>query len=86
MQSLRKHLPHYISLVGIFTAGILGFYLFPYDNFFHVGVVMAVASAYVSWGIIHHAIHKDICLPIVLEYFTIALLGVVIAISLIYRT
>lgn len=86
MQSLSKHFPHYISLIGTFIAGILGFYFYSYDRSFQVGVVVALSSAYVSWGIIHHAIHKDICLQIILEYIAIAVLGIVIAFSLIYRT
>lgn len=85
MQSLKKHLPHYISLIGIFIAGEIGFYLFSYDTFFQVGIVVAMAAAYVSWGIIHHTIHKDICLSVVIEYITVAILGLVIALGLIYR-
>ncbi len=85
MQSLSKHLPHYISLIGIFIAGILGFYIYSYDRFFQIGIIIALASAYVSWGIIHHTIHKDICLTIMIEYITVAILGTVMALSLIYR-
>ena len=85
MQSLSKHLPHYISLIGIFIAGILGFYIYSYDRFFQIGIIIALASDYVSWGIIHHTIHKDICLTIMIEYITVAILGTVMALSLIYR-
>lgn len=60
MESMSKHFPHYISLIGIFIAGILGFYFFSYDRFFQTAIVIALALSYVSWGIIHHAIHKDI--------------------------
>jgi len=86
MQSISKHLPHYISLIGIFVAGFLGFYFFSYDRFFQTALVIALALSYVSWGIIHHTIHKDICLSIVIEYITVAILGMVMALSLIYRT
>ena len=85
MQSLSKHLPHYISLIGIFIAGILGFYIYSYDRFFQIGIVVAVSFSYISWGIIHHTIHRDICLTIVIEYITVAILGTVMALSLIYR-
>lgn len=86
MQSLVKHLPHYISLIGIFVAGFIGFYFFSYDKNFQVGVVVAMSLSYISWGIIHHTIHKDICLTIVLEYVAISILGMVMALSLIFRT
>ncbi len=86
MQSFIKHIPHYISLIFIFIAGIIGFYTFSYDRNFQIGVVFALASAYVSWGIIHHIIHKDICLSIVLEYIAISVLGIIILLSLVFRT
>ncbi|MDP3917900.1 MAG: hypothetical protein Q8Q30_01865 [Candidatus Woesebacteria bacterium] len=85
MQNFIKHMPHYISLIFIFIAGIIGFYVFSYDTNFQIGVAFALASAYVSWGIIHHTIHKDICLAIVIEYITVAILGMVITLSLVYR-
>ena len=81
-----KHLPHYISLIGILVAGVIGFIIFEYDRFFQIGIIVAMSVAYVSWGIIHHTIHKDINLSVVLEYVTVAILGIVLAFSLIYRT
>jgi len=85
MQKFKKHIPHYFSLIGVFVAGIIGFYVYSYDRFFQIGVVVALAAAYVSWGIIHHTIHKDICLTVVLEYIAVAILGVTIVLSLIFR-
>lgn len=76
-------LPHYISLIGILIAGIVGFYFFSYDRFFQIGIAVALAASYVSWGIIHHTIHKDICMAVILEYVTVAILGVVMLVSLI---
>lgn len=81
-----KHFSHYFSLVAIFIAGLVGFYLFSYDKTFQVGVALALSAAYVSWGIIHHTIHKDICLSVVLEYIAVAILGLVLTFSLIFRT
>lgn len=78
-----KHFTHYVSLIGILIAGILGFYFYSYDRSFQIAVTVALATSYVSWGLIHHAIHKDICPSIVLEYVTVAVLGAVMVISLI---
>jgi hypothetical protein len=80
-----KHLPHYISLISIFLAGILGFYIFSFDRAFQLAVVFALSLSYISWGVIHHTIHRDICLTIILEYIAVAILGAVMLISLIYR-
>lgn len=83
---MSKHFTHYVSLISIFVVGFLGFYFFSYDRIFQIAIVIALASSYVSWGIMHHTIHKDICLAIVIEYITVAILGTVMALSLIYRT
>lgn len=85
MESFKKHIPHYISLFGIFIAGILGLYLFSYDKAFQIGIAVALSLVYVSWGIIHHVIHKDIYLSVVLEYVAVAILGLVMVVSLILR-
>lgn len=86
MQYILKHIPHYISLVGILVAGFVGFYIYSYDRFFQIGIIVALCFSYISWGIIHHAIHGDISLSIVVEYLAVALLGSVMALSLIFRT
>jgi hypothetical protein len=86
MESMSKHLPHYISLIGILIAGILGFYFFSYDGFFQTAIITALAVSYVSWGVIHHAVHKDISFSIIMEYVAVSALGLIIALTLIYRT
>jgi hypothetical protein len=86
MHKNLKHLSHYFSLITIFAAGIIGFYAFSYDRSFQLSVLIALALSYISWGIIHHTIHKDICLAIVLEYIVVAILGVVMVFSLIFRS
>lgn len=85
MKSLKKYFPHYFSLIAIFVAGILGFYIFSYDKVFQIGIAVALGASYVSWGIIHHTIHKDIYLSVILEYIAVAILGVTVVISLILR-
>lgn len=45
--------------------------------------VIALATVYVLWGIIHHALRRDLHLKIVLEYLGIAILGVAITLSVI---
>ncbi len=86
MERRFKHLPHYVSLISIFVAGVIGFFVFSYDRQFQIAVSLALALSYVSWGIIHHTIHKDICLSIVLEYVAVSILGAIMLLSLIYRS
>ena len=82
----KHHIPHYVSLIGIFAVGILGFYMFGYDRLFQIGVALALSLSYVAWGIIHHIIHKDISLPVVLEYVAVSTLGLIIVLSLIFSS
>jgi len=85
MKKIGKDIQHYLPLVGIFLAGILGFIVFSYDRAFQMAVTVAVATAYVSWGLVHHFLHKDLHLSVFIEYLLIATLGVVIVFSLISR-
>ncbi len=85
MKRAAKHLPHYFSLLGIFAAGIAGFVIFSYDKQFQAVLTIAIAIAYVLWGIIHHLLHKDLYFAVVLEYLLYAILGVVIVFSVLLR-
>lgn len=86
IKSLARHLPHYLPLLGLFSAGILAFLLFSYDQAFQMIVAISVAVFYVVWGIIHHAINKDLYLAVIIEYVAVASLGLTIVFSLIFRT
>ncbi|HCR36433.1 hypothetical protein A2130_02080 [Candidatus Woesebacteria bacterium GWC2_33_12] len=80
-----KHIPHYVSLISIFIAGLIGFYVFLYDTYFQVAIAVALSFAYVSWGVIHHAAHKNICWTIIFEYVAVAILGLIMVLTLIFR-
>ena len=86
MKGISKHLPHYFVLFGFLAAGILAFLLFSYDKGFQMIVATAVALSYVAWGIVHHSIHRDLYLSVVIEYLAVASLGLVIVFSLILRS
>jgi hypothetical protein len=86
MKNIARHLPHYLTLFGILIAGVLAFILFSYDRIFQVGVLVAVAAGYVAWGVVHHAIHKNLHFSVFIEYLIVALLGLVVVLSLIFRS
>ncbi len=81
-----KNITHYLALLGIFLVGFLAFWIFSWDRFFQIGVSIAVAVSYVVWGIIHHYFQKDLCFEIIVEYISIAALGVVVLLSLIFTS
>lgn len=85
LRRIGRHLPHYFSLIGVLLFGILGFWFFSYNKTYQVAVAISVAIAYVVWGLVHHAIHKDLYLPVVIEYITVAALGLTVILSLIFR-
>ena len=85
MKRIAKYLPHYLSLAGILIAGVAGFLVFSYERAFQIAVDIGLALAYVAWGIIHHAIHRDLHLSVVIEYIVVASLGLVVILSLIFR-
>lgn len=85
MRSISRHLPHYFALFGVLIVGALAFFFFSYDRLFQASVAVALAASYVSWGIVHHWLHRDLHLSVVIEYIAVALLGLVMVFSLIFR-
>ncbi len=85
MKQIAKHLPHYLPLLGIFTLAVVAFVISSYDRYFLMGVSIAVAASYVAWGVVHHSIHRDLHLSVVVEYIVVAALGLVIVFSLLLR-
>ena len=86
MEPFKRHAKHYIPLLGIMIAGILGFLFFSYDRIFQVALATALCTSYVAWGIVHHKLHDDFDLFVFFEYFAVALLGLVMVLFLIYRS
>lgn len=72
-------------LIGILFAGFAGLILFSYDKNFQIAVALATGISYVSWGLIHHHIHRDLHFEVFMEYLAVAILGTVILFSLILQ-
>lgn len=85
IKKTARHIQHYFPLVGILVAGAFGFVYFSYDKTFQASIVIATAVGYFVWGMIHHHLHRDLHLSVVLEYLAIAILGIVIVFSLLFR-
>lgn len=83
MKKVIKDLAHYLPLFGIFLLAIVAFWQFPFDKAVQTGIVIVTALAYVVWGIVHHALHRDLYLVVVIEYVAVALLGVVAVLVLV---
>lgn len=83
-KKLASHLPHYFSLFGILIAGLIGMSVFSYSRSLQAGIAVSVAIGYVTWGVVHHLIHKDFYPSVFIEYLSVALLGLAVMLSLIY--
>ena len=81
-----KHLPHFVTLIGILLVGFSGLVMFSNDKGFQLSIATASASAYVAWGVVHHLLHKDFQIEILFEYMAVAALGLVIIFSSIIRS
>lgn len=86
MRSISKHLSHYIPLFGVLAFGFIGFLLFSYDRVFQIATAISTALAYVLWGVVHHYIHRDLNVSVIVEYLVIASLGLVVIFSLIFKS
>ena len=69
-----KHFSHYLVLIIILATGIAGLWFFRFHPLRPL-IVFGLPLAYLVWGIIHHALIGHLHRKVVLEYFTVALLG-----------
>lgn len=82
----KVHFTHYFSLISILVMALLGFLVFSYDKIFQCGIAFAASLAYLSWGVVHHRLHKDLTWMVFLEYLAVSILGLIVVVSLILRS
>lgn len=85
MRKLNKHKSiHYLSLLLILASGVLLLMAFPRNEALQLSVLVGTAFGYVAWGVVHHHIHRDLNMFVVVEYISIAILGLVLIYPLIF--
>lgn len=84
--NLLKHLSHYTVLLGIILVSFFGLILFSYDKIFQVAISFALALSYITWGLVHHYLNKDLHVETFIEYLVVAILGFVILFTMVIRT
>ncbi|KKR11800.1 MAG: hypothetical protein UT39_C0003G0069 [Candidatus Woesebacteria bacterium GW2011_GWA1_39_21] len=72
----KYSIAHYIPLVAVAVATLIGFFIFAHDKPFKVSMTVAFGVSYFCWGLIHHHIHKDLNAEIAIEYLVICIFGV----------
>lgn len=79
---MKQSVIHFLVLIAILAAGVFTFiYVRPNTTIqLLVGIITAVA--YVLWGLIHHAIQKDLHQKIVVEYLLIGAIAIVLLVTM----
>ncbi|KKQ45444.1 MAG: hypothetical protein US62_C0015G0025 [Candidatus Woesebacteria bacterium GW2011_GWA1_37_8] len=84
LKKISKHIAHYTPLFGILAISFVGYLIFWYDRAFQAVIIFAASASYVVWGLIHHHQHDELHLSIIVEYISIAALGLIVGLSLIF--
>lgn len=78
IQDIRNHLNHYTVLALILLLGLVLFLYFVNNPALQLLILIGAASAYVFWGFAHHALTRDLSLPVMIEYVLVAILVTVV--------
>jgi hypothetical protein len=79
----REHFIHFVVLVIMLSVASVTILYYQSDRMVEVYLTIAMAAAYVLWGIVHHLKIGDLHGKIVAEYILMATLGSMILLSVI---
>lgn len=79
-----RHLIHYLLLLIIMVTSIIAVSLFSSRPGLQAISVILASLGYISWGLVHHHKEKTLYMEVAAEYVLLGILGVVIALGLIY--
>lgn len=82
---MSKDLKHYLALIAFLSFGLTLFLIFDYNRQIQVGITLLMAAIYVVWGIVHHAVKKELHPKIIFEYLIVATVASVVMIFLLMR-
>jgi len=79
---MKQTVINFFVLIAILAAGVLTFLVVRPNATLQLLVGIITAVAYVLWGIIHHAIQKDLHQKIVIEYLLIGAIAIVLLVTM----
>lgn len=85
IREIKKHPLDFICLAILLFSGLIAFFYFNHLPEVQKIIVIFTGIGYFLWGIFHHWQEGDLSLKIVVEYFLLALLGVLATFFLILR-
>lgn len=80
---MKKHISYYLSLLAILLLGFLFIVLTANIPQMQTIAILMTTFFYVVWGIIHHVIHHDTTVKVVIEYVLIGALGIVLTLLMV---
>lgn len=75
---MKTHLFHLIVLILILGGGVISFVILKGDAQAQLGIGVATGVAYVIWGVLHHAIQRDLHPKVVIEYVLFGAVAVLV--------
>lgn len=79
---MKQSVVHFLTLVIILVVGILTFIAVRPNTTLQLFVGIVTAVAYVLWGLIHHAMQKDLHRKVVVEYLLIGTIAIVLLVTM----
>lgn len=78
-KNLKKHALHYCVYALIFGVGLLLVLLNKQNTSLEAFFIFMIAILYFTWSMVHHYIHHDLHVRVVIEYILIVALGLVLS-------
>lgn len=75
---IQKHIGYYASLAAILFLGVFAIINISYDKTLQTLIVITVAVFYIMLGVIHHLLHHNLTLKIMVEYILMGAVGAVL--------
>lgn len=78
----KFHYIHFIVLLIILALGIGLFFYTQSNRMLQLAVGIATAIAYITWGVIHHAMQRDLYAKVVVEYVLMGLIAILLLLTI----
>lgn len=73
---MKTHIFHYAILASILFGGAFTFFYLHGSRSAQIATGVITSLSYVAWGMLHHAIDKDLHPKVVIEYTLIGLVAI----------
>jgi hypothetical protein len=79
---MKQSVTHLLILIAILAVGVFAFMYVAPNTTIQLVIGIVTAVAYVLWGLIHHAINRDLHQKIVVEYLLIGAIAIVLLVTM----